>query len=82
MQSAYSTLSFRSAGLRLRLLRTLAEIEHSKAQGKVAKAMANAQRGELPNEAEQREIAEAQEVMNKADKAIKDNVRTPLSTAD
>ena len=44
--------------------------------------MANAQRGEMPNEMEQREIAEAQEVMNKADKAIKDNVRTPLSTAD
>ena len=75
-------VSFRSAGQRLSQFRTLAEIEHSKAQGKVAKAMANAQRGELPNEAEQREIAEAQEVMNKADKAIKDNVRTPLSTAD
>ena len=75
-------VSFRSAGQRLSQFRTREEIEHSKAQGKVAKAMANAQRGELPNEAEQREIAEAQEVMNKADKAIKDNVRTPLSTAD
>ena len=73
-------VSFRSAGQRMSQFRTRAEIEHSKAQGKVAKAMANAQRGEMPNELEQREIDEAQQVMNKADKTIKDNVRTPLQT--
>ena len=73
-------VSFRSAGQRLSQFRTREEIEHSKAQGKVAKAMANAQRGEMPNEAEQREIAAAQETMNAADKRIKDNVRTPLQT--
>ena len=60
--------------------RTLGEIEHSKAQGKVAQAMANAQRGVMPNEVEQREIEEAQATMNAADKTIKDNVRTPLQT--
>ena len=73
-------VSFRAADCRLSQFRTHAEIAHSKAQGVVARAYANAQRGVVGTPAELRELDEAQRVVHSTDRAVRDGVRQPLRT--
>jgi len=73
-------VSFRAADCRLSQFRTRAEVAHSKAQGVVAKAYANAQRGVVGTPGELRELEEAQNVVRSTDRAVRDGVRTPLRT--
>ena len=73
-------VAFRAADCRLSMFRTRAEVAHSKAQGVVARAYANAQRGVVGTPAELRELDEAQRVVRSTDRAVRDGVRTPLRT--
>ena len=73
-------VSFRAADCRLSQFRTHAEVAHSKAQGVVAKAYANAQRGVVGTPDELRELEEAQNVVRSTDRAVRDGVRQPLRT--
>ena len=73
-------VSFRAADCRLSQFRTRAEVAHSKAQGVVARAYANAQRGVVGTPDELRELEEAQNVVRSTDRAVRDGVRQPLRT--
>ena len=73
-------VAFRAADCRLSQFRTRAEVEHSKAQGVVARAYANAQRGVMGTPGELRDLEEAQRVVRSTDKAVRDGVRQPLRT--
>ena len=73
-------VSFRAADCRLSQFRTRAEVAHSKAQGVVARAYANAQRGVVGTPTELRELDEAQRVVRSTDRAVRDGVRQPLHT--
>ena len=73
-------VSFRAAGCRLSQFRTHTEVAHSKAQGVVARAYANAQRGVVGTPAELRDLEEAQRVVRATDRAVRDGVRPPLRT--
>ena len=73
-------VAFRAADCRLSQFRTRAEVAHSKAQGVVARAYANAQRGVVGTPDELRELEEAQNVVRSTDRAVRDGVRTPLRT--
>ena len=73
-------VSFRAADCRLSQFRTHAEVAHSKAQGVVAKAYANAQRGVVGTPDDLRELEAAQNVVRSTDRAVRDGVRTPLRT--
>ena len=53
---------------------------HSKAQGVVARAYANAQRGVVGTPDELRELDEAQRVVRSTDRAVRDGVRQQLRT--
>ena len=73
-------VAFRAADCRLSQFRTRAEVAHSKAQGVVARAYANAQRGVVGPPAELRELDEAQRVVRSTDRAVRGGVRQPLRT--
>ncbi len=73
-------VSFRAADCRLSQFRTRAEVAHSKAQGVVARAYANAQRGVVGTPDDLRELDEAQRVVRSTDRAVRDGVRQPLRT--
>ena len=73
-------VAFRAADCRLSQFRTRAEVAHSKAQGVVARAYANAQRGVVGTPDELRELEEAQNVVRSTDRAVRDGVRQPLRT--
>ena len=73
-------VAFRAADCRLSQFRTRAEVAHSKAQGVVAKAYANAQRGVMGTPDDLRELEEAQRVVRSTDRAVRDGVRQPLRT--
>jgi len=73
-------VAFRAADCRLSMFRTPAEVAHSKAQGVVAKAYANAQRGVMGTPDDLRELEEAQRVVRSTDRAVRDGVRAPLRT--
>ena len=73
-------VAFRAADCRLSMFRTHAEVAHSKAQGVVARAYANAQRGVVGTPTELRELDEAQRVVRSTDRAVRDGVRQPLRT--
>ena len=73
-------VSFRAADCRLSQFRTRAEVAHSKAQGVVAKAYANAQRGVMGTPDDLRELEAAQNVVRSTDRAVRDGVRAPLRT--
>ena len=62
------------------MFRTHAEVAHSKAQGVVARAYANAQRGVVGTPDDLRELDEAQRVVRSTDRAVRDGVRQPLRT--
>ena len=64
----------RAADCRLSQFRTRAEVAHSKAQGVVARAYANAQRGVVGTPGELRELDEAQRVVRSTDRAVRDGV--------
>ena len=53
---------------------------HSKAQGVVARAYANAQRGVVGTPDDVRELDEAQRVVRSTDRAVRDGVRQQLRT--
>ncbi len=73
-------VAFRAADCRLSQFRTRAEVAHSKAQGVVARAYANAQRGVMGTPDDLRDLEEAQRVVASTDRAVRDGVRTPLRT--
>jgi len=73
-------VSFRAANCRLSQFRTRPEVAHSKAQGVVARAYANAQRGVVGTPAELRELEAAQGVCAATDRGVRDGVRAPLRT--
>ena len=73
-------VAFRAADCRLSQFRTHAEVAHSKAQGVVARAYANAQRGVMGTPGELRDLEEAQRVVRATDRAVRDGVRQPLRT--
>ena len=73
-------VAFRAADCRLSMFRTHAEVAHSKAQGVVAKAYANAQRGVVGTPDDVRELEEAQRVVRSTDRAVRDGVRQQLRT--
>ena len=73
-------VAFRAADCRLSQFRTSEEVAHSKAQGVVARAYANAQRGVVGTPEDLRELDEAQRVVRSTDKAVRDGVRQPLRT--
>ena len=73
-------VSFRAAGCRLSQFRTHTEVAHSRAQGVVARAYANAQRGVVGTPDDLRELDEAQRVVRSTDRAVRDGVRQPLRT--
>ena len=73
-------VSFRAADCRLSQFRTRAEVAHSKAQGVVARAYANAQRGVVGTPDDLRELEEAQRVVRSTDRVVRDGVRQPLRT--
>ena len=73
-------VAFRAADCRLSMFRTRAEVAHSKAQGVVARAYANAQRGVVGTPDDVRELEEAQRVVRSTDRTVRDGVRTPLRT--
>lgn len=75
-------VSIRAVNNRLSLFRDPQEVEHSKAQGTVARIVAQAQRGQPPSTADLRDLEEANAIIASTPEHIKLNVRTPLDDDD
>lgn len=71
-------IALRATNNRLSAFRDPAEVAHSKAQGTVARIIAQAQRGTMPDAKDLALLEEANEVIAGTPNHIKHNVRTPL----